>query len=242
MDSHLQWAARIAKSDSAELRHLHGNRHVEAAIHDDQVWLKLNGSVEEIDWHLRDLPRIELFQILPDRQLVLRGTRVPSAHLPEVEWIPLKQMLHLKLPKAGFSAAVFTKVPLELQRSTQPKPINLLRCRLGTLVAWMEATHNTRFESLQMASYQDDVLIKGSVLPPISGDLFHANHQVAIVAGYRFRPNLSHQQVHAWLQLEDATCALFYPNQPPLLCRPIEFVALRRSGARRSLERMQSHD
>ena len=229
------WAARLELHKThavGRLRQLYG---IEVIQEGDTVWLRGEHLDERLDGVLRSLPGAERFVVLPDRQLVPVGARVPKGYLPDGEWTAIAQWMSVRIGPAAFAGQVPTKILLRLVRCGVPKTPNVLQT---SLLAWHDyAVCAPRIRLEQLSFAVDDrlqVVVKGTPLPPIRGHRFVETDGIAVQAGWTWSPPVDADVLRQVLKLDSDDLALLHSDGSRDHILAGEFVGATRSAIRMS--------
>ncbi len=154
-----------------------------------EVWLQGDAPDESLDARLRALPGAQRFAVLPDRQLVATGARVPHGHLPDGPWQPLARWLEVRLRAPGLAGKAGRRVPVRLVRCSAEAEPAVLVTTLAAWEAYAVAAPQVRLDRWSFAlGAAGEVVVRGSPLPPIPGEAFVEREGVAVPAGWAWEP------------------------------------------------------
>jgi hypothetical protein len=156
------WVAVISKFDvrlAARLRQVRG---VDVLPIADEIWLRgpfPRGSAgedlaeEELQQSLlRMLPGVRPYLVDGQGQLTALGNRVPSQRLPDGNWQPLAEWLHLELPVSNTCwPANVSPISMSLVRCTEEFASTLLLTSFSWWAEWAETAPQWRLERLVFA-------------------------------------------------------------------------------------------
>ncbi|HUG67499.1 MAG TPA: hypothetical protein VMM76_07090 [Pirellulaceae bacterium] len=239
-----RWAVLLRRSElaaAAVLRTVPGLEIAEAA---GLVWIRGGDLDDPAARQLRGLPVVEIYDLWPDGQLVIRGHRVPTRRLPEANWVAIRHWFELELPAVAWPSRLSNRIPMRLVRSGHVDDVSLL---LTTLGDWLEfGTHapGVRLENLRFAACEDKrVLIQGHPVPALRGTRFVCSSGVAVPAGWRWEPMVDAGIVADVLQVAEGDMALLIPEASSLTVEVVareQFVRATRSSIRATAEALTS--
>ena len=239
-----RWAVLLRRSElaaAAVLRTVPGLEIAEAA---GLVWIRGGDLNDLAARQLRCLPVVEIYDLWPDGQLVIRGQRVPARRLPEANWVAIRQWFELELPAVAWPGRLGNRIPVRLVRSGQVDDVSLL---LTTLDDWLEfgtQAPGVRLENLRFAACEDKrVLIQGHPVPALRGTRFVCSSGIAVPAGWRWEPMVDAGIVADVLQVAEGDVALLVPEASSLTVEIVareQFVRATRSAIRATAEALTS--
>src|SRR2546421_514203 len=97
------WAVCLPWESVGYLGRLRLIAHLTICEYGENVWLQGEAVDETLDTALRELPGAQRFTVLPDRQLLAVGHRVPQGYLPDAGWQPLAEWLTVTLEPASLA-------------------------------------------------------------------------------------------------------------------------------------------
>lgn len=171
----------------------------------DGLWVRVNRSDHSRDADLIRRLRLEtaaeVFDATAAGELIPQGCLVPTKTLPDGPWLPLRDLLTVSWPVAGFAGKGLAGCSLRLVRSEQEIEPSVLELDLATwanAVATMPQVRLSRWEFA--ASVAGRVLVRGLPLPSLSGERFYEREGLVIPAGYRWEPDVTPAVVRRLLQ------------------------------------------
>lgn len=175
----------------------------------DRLWLWARSPSDELDAALRLVPGAERFSVQADRQLVAIGRRVPSGHLPDGEWLPLRQVVELALPPPALPARLADRVELRLVRASlapaeeEVPPSGMLLTGPAWL-AYAEMAPEARLSRLSFAaSARGEAFVIGKPLPQLAGRQFYSRQGIWMPVGWRWQPAVEPAVARRVLGLSD---------------------------------------
>lgn len=230
------WTVRISIADACTLARLRGKHGLEICFREDTIWLRGTEMHEDLDRRLRALPG-DRYEVLPDRQLVRGGCRVPKGYLPEGSWIALSDAVCVELDPPALGAEYDSKVHLRLVRGGPTRSANLLLTAAETWTAYAERASEARLQQLAFAASETGtVLIRGVPLPPLSGARLVEDRGIAVPCGWTWTPRVDADVLRELFQLESGDLALLREDGAWEHLRADDFVRATRSAARSTLE------
>lgn len=230
-------AVRLPKDKAAQLGPLRTLGGLEVHETDKEIWLRVRETSEEIQTALKSLPAATAFRVLDDGQLCQWGNLVPHGFLPAGPWESLSQWMTVKLPSAALAGRLTNRIPLQLVRDSQPRDANLLLTSLNDWLAYGRTAPQVRLDRWQFAvSVENEVLIRGTPLPPIPGQQFIEEHGIAIPCGWHWSPAVDGEVLAQAFALSDCTLLLWRAEGSIERIAREQFVRATRSAIRLSAE------
>lgn len=225
---------RIDREQAAHLARLRGIAGLQVAEAADAVWLRAPADDETIDQALRSLPG-ERFLLADDGQLVPHGKRVPTGRLPTLEWQPLARWAAIMLPVAALPARLVERAPLRLVRGGQAQPAAAIVTTFDRWLAYANSAAEARLKPLVFAQSEEGrVLIWGTPLPPLAGELYTVESGVAVPCGWSVSPPVDSDTLRRVLGLAEGDLALFNCDGSFERIAADSFVKASRAAARAS--------
>lgn len=206
---------------------------LEACEAEDLVWLR--GSAMT-DWSL--LPAVGRYVEDAAGRLLRPGERVPRRRLPEGRWMPLTELLRVRpaaaaLPALGVAPVAWGLIPAETFRESA-----LLLLPFETFAAWCLTAPAARLRLLRFALGQDGrACVTGSLLPPLPGESWCLDQNIATPAGWALPPGLTAGLVAQSMNLASGELALLHPDATAERLPAEAFVEVTRGAIRASLSR-----
>lgn len=230
------WAARLSTTDAGALARLRGRHGIEVCLLEDAVWLRGAETDEDLEKRLRSLPA-DRFEVLPGRQLVRSGCRVPKGYLPDGTWHALSDTVRVELGVPAIAAECTNRVRLQLVRGGPVRDANLLLTAIEAWFAFAERAAQIRLQQLAFAaSDTGTVLVRGVPLPPLPGVRFVEDQGIAVPCGWTWSPAVDADVVRGLLQLQTGDLALLHADGTWDHLRADDFVRATRSAVRATFE------
>jgi len=232
-----KWALHVPRAEAAAIARLRASNSIEVCEAAGEVWLRGSELDDALTLQIRSLPAVSRYDVLPDRQLIAHGNRVPCGLLPEGDWLPLRQWVAVAFPPVGWPGELETQVAIELVRSDAVRPTAALLTTLVDLLAWVATAPQVRLDPLRMAACRDGrVFVHGQPLPPLRGQRFTLDDGIAVPAGWTWRPAVDAGVLRAACRLDTNDVALMQPQRNWELIKAKHFVRLTRSAVRETAE------
>jgi hypothetical protein len=226
------WAARLPLAHGGELLRLWNTPGVEVCAVDGALWLRGADWDERLDRAIRSMLGSERFAI-EDDLLIPLGDALPVDEAPQGPWSPLRQWFHLTAPPRGFAARLSQRVPLELQRSTEPQAVNLLLTSWATWHDYAVAAPAVRLACWSFAASDDGhALIRGAPTPPLAGKPWVETDGVAVPAGWTWSPPLDAAALRLAFAAEEDDLILLHADGAHEVLPADSFVKATRSAVR----------
>lgn len=230
------WAARVPVGALAHAGRLRGRLDVRVCGAGDDVWLRGDVIDTEVDLVLRGLPGARRYHVDAQGRAVPSGRRIPECTLPEAGWQPIREALVVALPPTLLAGQQAARVELRLRPGGVPRPANLLLTTLSDFARWALVAPDVRLRPLAFAvDAAACVVVRGTPLPSLPGDLHVEECGVAVPCGREFEPALPAAIVARWLEIRGEVVVRFLPDAT---CERIDgFVRASRSAVRATLAR-----
>jgi hypothetical protein len=205
------------------------------ARREQALWVLAEDPGEELSHALRTLPGGRRFHVLQDNQLLPVGARVPQGYLPKTEWKPLRRVVEIGLPTAGFAGRPAKWVPLRLVRGGPVAVANVLLTDAESWGNYAARAAEIRLQHCRFAmAAEGGVVVWGDPLPPLRGRPFVERDGVAVEAGWQLCPAIDHAVARSVLQLDADDLGLLPGEGPWERIAGSCFVRARRSAIRLS--------
>ena len=205
-----QFLLTIKEENLSSIGELRLYPNVEICQHEGSFWIK-GDYQKSLKLLLSSIPAEQRLWVTEDERLIPFGKKVPVMKLPIARWRPLKTFMEVELPACAAPGEFDQPIELRLKPSNTMNKANGLLCNIQSLSRFIENASVIRLEPLSYAIKQDDALVLGQPLPPISGSRYYIADKLAIPLGYSF-PYLNTSTIKRIIGLKPSEHALFYPN------------------------------
>jgi len=209
------WALSLRRSEASVLSKLYGVPDVHVGEAGDVVWVRGTSTDSEVETLLERVPTSRLYEIVDDDRLKPKGRLLPTARLPRLSWVPLRDWLIVRVPTAALPGELQSHAALQLV----PDPMarrsgageELLVCRVEAFREFLLWSPAHRLAPLGFAvdEARGEALVRGKPLPSIPGERFVVEGGVAVPAGQGWTPAVSPGVVRTWLGTREGTLALW---------------------------------
>jgi hypothetical protein len=204
-----RWAVRVERTEVDSVQKLRLAEGAEICELAEDVWVRGEKLDEPLARLLRRHPHARRHWVLADNQLVSPGKRVPRGYLPEGPWTPLREWLRVRLPDAFSAARLDRRVPVQLVRSAEERPANVLLTDLAGWLAYGSQAPQVRLACWHFAAAADRrVVVRGLPLPPLPGERYAEQDGVAAPAGWNWLPAVEPAVLREVLGLQPHDLAL----------------------------------
>ncbi|MEZ6133040.1 MAG: hypothetical protein R3C59_30585 [Planctomycetaceae bacterium] len=202
------WAFSVPLNDAGRAAVLRSEPDVKVAVVDNRLWLQGRHADESLLQRLSTLADGPVFRVDEQNRLTPIRQTVPTGKLASATWMDVNRFFTPVLPVAAVPHGQFARCTLQLQRSPDVRPAQLLVCDASLFLDWAVTAPEVRLRCLKYAvcrSTSVRVLVMGQPLPPLTGSLFWLAGQVALPLGYAWQPELDVAAMNAVLfsQWED---------------------------------------
>ena len=186
------WAACLLSGGATHFAALRLFPDVEFAEIGGACWLRGSKLDEELERELKKIPGLTRFEQASSGRLRPVGSRIPDRALPPAAWQPLRQAVKVGLPVAALGGQTNQRVPIRLIRTSEEQPAFALRTSLETWVDYAIQAALVRLHPLRFAAMETrEVLLLGSPLPGIPGQLYSETAGLLLPCGFAWAPAVS---------------------------------------------------
>ena len=196
--------ARMPLSQSFRAATLRTNENILSCIREDLLWLRFDGDEDE-GWRLL-APIAEGPLLLCDDQnrLTPIGKHVPAERLPELNWQKPSEVLAVSLPVSRMMHFSIPRIQLTLVRSETERPASLLTTSWEAFERWAVDAPELRLKCCRFgilkqvdSTTECRVAITGVPLPPLSGERFWMDDNIAVPLGLSWKPAVDTQTLRS---------------------------------------------
>lgn len=203
---------------------------------EQHLWVRWEQEKAALDGDLLSLPAVR-FAVLEDGQLIERGRSVPLGYLPEVAWTPIAEWMTIQIEAPALAATIPAPVRLQMRTSDAVQESSVLVASRHTWRDYAETAPQVRLNRLVFAQNGDqEVIVRGTPLPPIAGTYFVEQAGVAAVAGWTWSPPIAAEVLARSLQISGDDLALLHADGSWEAIRGEEFVRATRTAVRASTQ------
>ncbi|MCW0217622.1 MAG: hypothetical protein OJI67_04795 [Prosthecobacter sp.] len=182
------------------------------------------------------LPALERYTEGASGRLFLADGRVPMRRMPEGSWMPISELLRIRPPVTILPAQHVAPVAWSLIVSTEFHEASLMVLAWPTFASWCLTTSSVRLNLLRFALSEDGrVCVTGKPLPPLPGDPWCLDKNVATPAGWSLPAGITATLVASAMQLAADEITLLHPDGTSERLPNAAFVKVSRGAIRASL-------
>ena len=174
------------KDRLGSIRHVPGWK---AATDETEIWLKgpvSNGAFQNA---LSSLPADANYLMDDNGRLFPVGKQTPVRILKELAWQDLRDFLPLEMPVSAMPGETDVRIQLKVKRSLFEQEVYALKTSFLGWKAYVESAPAIRLQCLRFAvSENEEVLVIGTPLPVLRGQLYWRNKNLLLPAGFNFDP------------------------------------------------------
>lgn len=205
------------------------------------LWLKLEIEGDIIPVAIQQLPATGRYWVDEAARLFPVGGLTPVAQLPDLDWLPIASFIAIELPVAALPAQTTEIESIKLIRSEEPKEANFLLLPWDRWKDYALAASNIRLKPLSYAvSDERLVIVHGTPLPPLPGQLFWQKEQILLPAGWDVEYPIV-AEILSVTQLKEKSGLLLYQTEQLSELPPTKkFVKTSRSSIRKTEEHLKT--
>ena len=161
--------------------------HLKIAQEDDLIWLRGFDQAEIGSARVLGIPTISRYY-LRGTQLVPYGKTLPARVEPSLLWTPIQRGLKVSLPAENTHSIGLNQTHrISLQASYVAQKITATIVNRGELGKYLHTAHHVRLQNLRWSALENNqVIIIGTPLLPISGQDLYQNGSFLLPAGWRW--------------------------------------------------------
>lgn len=200
-----------------------------------RLWLKLAFQTGDLPLAVQQIP-VEGRYLLDDQDRLFPFEGVtPVKELPTLFWHPIASYLSVEVPIAALPGIVAEQLSIELIRSEKVETGHFLLLSWEMWQDYALQTTQIRLAPLTFAvSNQKEVLVSGSPLPALPGQLYWQDHQVLLPAGRTFKLSLMAELLSDTYAKEKDKFLLFRSDHLCEIIAAKDFQKVSRSAVRRT--------
>ncbi|HEX7766736.1 MAG TPA: hypothetical protein VF443_08475, partial [Nitrospira sp.] len=214
------WALSVPPSSAVWLSPLRYSTGIGICEQEDVLWLQGKSLDDDLQGLIARIPGALLFEVLKDGQLVRQGQLVPTGWIVSGPWQLFDEWFRQTLsPPSGLTGAcealsTANTLEIHLVRSVLPREATLLQTTLDKFQAYASDAPQWRLERWKFAASADrQVLIQGTPLPPLPGDHWILDDDIAVPAGFRWEPAVTAATLRRVFGLQPGCVALLHNDQ-----------------------------
>lgn len=233
---------RVAEQSSMQQigRLLHSA--VDVAIADNFVWIRYSGNDADIRSAVRLLHGTH-FQLTTNGRLIPDGNTIATERLPELQWMPIGDVVQLQLPIAAMAGKLQTNAlpQLQLLRGGEERRSNAALVDLQVLLRWCERVPSFRLRKLSASVAGEHVLVLGEPLPPVPCRYLCHESRLLTPAGMTWFPRIESPVVLSYFDVQADEYLLWTENDAWSIVaqsqiNPLRLASLRAYAAERNAE------
>jgi hypothetical protein len=209
------WALSVPPSSAVWLSLLRYKTGIGICEQADVLWLQGNSLDNDLLALISRIPGALLFEVLKDGQLVRRGQLVPTGRNVAGPWQLFDEWFRQALaPPSGLTSArkalgTTNTLEIHLVRTALPREATLLQTTLDKFQAYASDAPQWRVERWKFAASADgQVLVQGTPLPPVPGEHWILEDDLAVPAGFRWEPAVAAATLRRVFGLQPGSVAL----------------------------------
>jgi len=208
-----RWALRLPRGEEQALARCRLIPGLEVAEEADSLWVRGPELTPAHQQLLLAIPAAERFEVALDGALRPAGRRLASGRLPALEWQRAADAVRVALPAAAFAGTPLRPAAIELIRTAEVRPPNLLLVDAAAWTRYGETAPQVRLARWTFAAGAESrVLIRGLPLPPLPGRPFTEEDGIALPAGWGLARAVSPAVLREVLRIGSGDLALMAPD------------------------------
>lgn len=192
--SHYLQIQKEYKDDLGKIRHWDT---LKIAFDRDDIWVK---GFDYAQIHAIEIKRIPYKTLFYEKEgkLFLLNSQLPDQNIPSVLWTPIDRALPIELPMYNHNYfGIDQDIPVQLISSEKEEEVVALLSSVDVLKQYIETAPAIRLQKLEWVLVNnDDVLIIGRPLLPVTGTVFWRQYDFLIPAGYDFELPMLTEMAH----------------------------------------------
>lgn len=163
------------------------------AFDDQKIWVKGFETTQLELLALKSIPFKTLYYTRKNK-LFKHGSLLPEGPVPNLSWIPIAKALPLQLPSFNFNFfGIQERISITLKQRTDEQVSLAMVTSISSLTAYIVHAPEIRLQLLNWTIVnQDQVLLLGTPLLPITGQAYWHRQDFLLPAGYDFDLTLLH--------------------------------------------------
>lgn len=237
------WVLSVPPSSAAWLSLLRYQAGVGICEQEEVLWLQGKSLNDDLVRSIARIPGATLFNVLQDGQLVRQGELVPTSRVVSGPWQLFDEWFRqaISLPSGLTSAPktldITNALEIQLVRSSLPREATLLQTTLDKFQAYVSDAPQWRLERWKFAASADGlVIILGTPLPPLPGNLWVVENDIAVPAGFCWNPAVAGATLRRVLGLQPGCLALLHQDRTWELLPQEAWVHCTRSAVRLTVQ------
>ncbi|GAA3519115.1 hypothetical protein GCM10022393_36600 [Aquimarina addita] len=201
---------KVYKNDLGKIRHWDT---LTVAFDQGDIWVRGFDEVQINSIEIKGIPYKSLFYE-KDGKLYLLHSQLPDQHIPSVLWTPIDRALPIELPAYNHNyfgskeAINMQLIPSENERETAA-----VICAVDSLQQYIETAPAIRLKKLMWVLLNNnDVLIIGTPVLPITGTAYWRHYDFLIPAGYDFDLSIFTEMLHQKMNVTKDTYVIWNTN------------------------------
>jgi hypothetical protein len=208
-----RWVVRLEKSEVDSVKKLRLAEGAEVCEREHDIWVQGTKLDESLARQLRRHPHARRHWVLDDGQLISPEKRVPNGYLPEGPWVPLRDWMTVCLPPALFAAQQESRLPVSLVRSSDAQEPAVLMTNITHWHQYGSQAPKVRLDRWLFAAAADGrVLVRGIPLPPLPGERFVVEGDIAVPVGWSWSPPVQAENLRELLGIQQHDLAILHAD------------------------------
>lgn len=226
----------LPRSEAASLGRLRLSEELEVAETVQLIWLRIPDGTAASETILAGLPALSRRRLEPDLKLYEADHRLPDGKLPEhLRWTKLRDWLKVQAPQSTLAGTLPERVAVRIIRGGDMREADTLLLPISEFAGYISSAPEVRISRWRFAvNDQGKVIVVGSPIPPLPGQRFVSENQVAWPLGWRLEPHLSTAVIARCAGLNRGDLLLWDIDQTIHLIRNEQWLPVTRAAVRAS--------
>lgn len=183
------------------LGHIRHWDNLRAAFEGDSIWLKDINPEQAENALIKGLPYSKLYYA-KQGLLFLKDSLLPVRKLPQALWSPLSYVLPVALPSFNHNYfGISQKIAIRLVPSDKVQPVCAALAGRTEAGSYIQTAPKIRLTKLQWLGIDDDILIMGTPLLPVTGQSYWRDNDFLLPSGFDFELPLLAKKMKQQLDL-----------------------------------------
>lgn len=183
----LTYYLQIDSSRIQDIAPLRNSPQLMAAVEKDQIWVSnlSKNQVESIE--VKSLPFKRIYSCTSGKLYPL-GSLLPERNLPVLNWQPITRVLRINSPAFNHNFfGIEERIQMSLVSTEESQEATMMRTNVAVASDYIQVAPEIRLRGISwILLNEEEVLLSGTPMLPIPGEVFWRNQDHLIPCGYTF--------------------------------------------------------